>query len=148
MPESRIAATDRLRQEGRWDEACLFRDEAKKQLRADGVARTVAIDRAWEAMLEKYPPLPQEEPANVMTDYWSADRPIPPPNLVEDVFWVYGNLTKPVVEPKDAPGPGAWAMLHWATKNPNSFYQQMLPKAMAAASKEVDRSGPDTDGAL
>ena len=48
--------------------------------------------------------------------------------------------------PKDAPGPGAWAMLHWATKNPSSFYQQMLPKAMAAASKEVDRSGPDADG--
>jgi hypothetical protein len=44
-------------------------------------------------------------------------------------------------------GPGAWAMLHWATKNPNAFFQQMLPKAMAAASKEVDRSGPDADGA-
>ena len=38
-------------------------------------------------------------------------------------------------------------MLHWGRKNPNSFYQQMLPKAMAAASKEVDRSGPDADGA-
>ncbi len=30
MSESRISATDRLRQEGRQDEACFFRDDVKK----------------------------------------------------------------------------------------------------------------------
>ena len=53
MPESRIAATDRLRQEGRWDEACLFRDEVKKQLVRTGwpaqLPSTTRGRRCWRS---------------------------------------------------------------------------------------------------
>ena len=35
--ESKIAATDRLRQEGRWDEASRFRDTQRSKLKEAGI---------------------------------------------------------------------------------------------------------------
>jgi len=35
--ESRISATDRLRQEGRWDEASRFRDDQRMKLKEAGM---------------------------------------------------------------------------------------------------------------
>ena len=61
MTESKIGATDRLRKEGRWEEASLWRDNKRKQLRAEGHAKTKASDTSWQAMIEVFPPLPQEE---------------------------------------------------------------------------------------
>ena len=123
----------------------LLRDEVKKQLRADGVARTVAIDRAWEAMLDKYPPVPQEEPANVMTDHRTADRPIPVPNLIEDVFWV--------TAPDEAHGgtegrSRSRGLGHAALGDKES--ELVLPadatEGDGRSIQGVDRGGPDADG--
>ncbi len=36
MHESKIDATDRLRREGRWATASLYKDEANKRLRSEG----------------------------------------------------------------------------------------------------------------
>jgi hypothetical protein len=44
MTESKIVATDRLRKEGRWEEASLWRDNKRKQLRAEGKSKTDAND--------------------------------------------------------------------------------------------------------
>jgi hypothetical protein len=57
MKESKIHATERLRREGRWDEASAFRDNVRKRLRADGKPKSEANDLAWEAMIDKYQPL-------------------------------------------------------------------------------------------
>jgi hypothetical protein len=59
MTESKIGATDRLRKEGRWEEASLWRDEKRKQLRADGKHnRAESNAAAWDAMIEQFRPLP------------------------------------------------------------------------------------------
>ena len=42
MLESKCIATDRLRREGRWEEASLWRDQKRGQLRAEGQTRTEA----------------------------------------------------------------------------------------------------------
>ncbi len=53
MIESKIVVTDRLRHEGRWEEASLWRDEKRKQLRTDGQTRVesaigrVKTGRLW-----------------------------------------------------------------------------------------------------
>jgi len=59
--ESKIEATDRLRAEGLWGEASVYRDEQRRRLRAEGMPRREAAKKAWELMLEKYPPVSDEE---------------------------------------------------------------------------------------
>jgi hypothetical protein len=59
MTESKIVATDRLRKEGRWEAASLWRDEKRKQLRADGKHnRAESNAAAWDAMIMQFPLLP------------------------------------------------------------------------------------------
>jgi len=135
MSESRIAATDRLRREGRWDEASIYRDQVRKRLRGEGIDRTEAGDRAWQEMLEKYPPLPESDPSSDISEDLEAhiwpDPGWSPPNLARDILWVYQNLVRQNVRSADAPGAGAWALLRWARQYRNRFFEVMLPKAMA-----------------
>ena len=42
MQENKIEATDRLRQDGLWEEASLYRDAVKRCLRAEGKSRKEA----------------------------------------------------------------------------------------------------------
>ena len=50
MPESKIVLTERLRREGRWDEASEFKDKSVAKFRADGLKRGEAAEAAWAAM--------------------------------------------------------------------------------------------------
>ena len=61
MIESKIVATDRLRRESRWAEASVWRDEKRKQLRADGQTKADSNEASWDAMIEQFPPLPPSE---------------------------------------------------------------------------------------
>ena len=58
MTESKIVATDRLRKDGRWAEASIWRDQKRKQLRAEGQTRAESNEAAWDAMRKQFPPLP------------------------------------------------------------------------------------------
>ena len=58
--ESKIAATDRLRQEGRWDEASRFRDDQRLKLKEAGIKGSAAKEEAWRIMLDWYPPIQQD----------------------------------------------------------------------------------------
>ena len=60
MRESKIETTDRLRKDGLWAEASLYRDEAKACLRDEGLTRKEANEISWQAMLNKYPAVPPE----------------------------------------------------------------------------------------
>ncbi len=57
MNESRIALTERLRREGRWDAATKFKDDALRDFRAKGMKRDEASNAAWEAMEQEFPPI-------------------------------------------------------------------------------------------
>ena len=111
MSESKIVATDRLRQEGRWEKASLWRDEKRKQLREDEQTKAGSNDASWDAMLKQFPPLPQSdhgqngssstdglELVDVGPDDYESQ-----PDLVRDTFWVYENLARKGVEAGDAP---------------------------------------------
>ena len=67
--ESKIVATERLRKEGRWNEASLFKDEAIKRLRAEGRTKSEASEAAWDEMLAKFPPLPEQTVATRLPLY-------------------------------------------------------------------------------
>ncbi len=61
MNESKIELTERLRAERRWTEASNFRETARTDFRTKGMGRQEAVEAAWEAMAEAYPPLPVAE---------------------------------------------------------------------------------------
>ena len=143
MIESKIVATDRLRQEGRWAEAAQWRDEKRKQLRADGQIKAGSNEESWDAMLKQFPPLP---PSDHGQDGSSSTNGLElvdagpddyesQPDLVRDTLWVYENLVRKGVEAEDAPSLGAWSLLSWARQNKNRFFEQTLPKAMAIKEK-------------
>jgi len=54
--ESKIALTERLRREGRWDAASKFKDDALRDFRGKGMKRDEASEAAWEAMEQAFPP--------------------------------------------------------------------------------------------
>jgi len=64
MEESKIVTTERLRREGRWEEASAYRDQVRKELRSQGKPRKEAAERAWDTMMAKFPPLAPPEPAS------------------------------------------------------------------------------------
>jgi hypothetical protein len=71
MTESKIVATDRLRKEGRWEEASLWKDEKRKQLRTDGKHnRAESNAAAWDAMIEQFPPLPPSKKTSPTPIVW------------------------------------------------------------------------------
>ena len=153
--ESKINATDRLRREGRWDEASRFRDEVKQQLRAEGKSRQEANDAAWAAMLAKYQPLAPSDGTGEFDDVWIEDTDASHdeanrPNLVADIMWTYLHLAIRSTQPKDAPNPGAWSMLCWARRHVNRFFEQLFPKVLSASSQQtrnlhVQHARPDDD---
>ena len=60
IAESRIETTDRLRRQGKWEEASRFKDQAKQRHRDAGKSRQESNRLAWEAVQEKFPPVPPE----------------------------------------------------------------------------------------
>ena len=143
MIESKIDATDRLRHEGRWAEASVWRDEKRKQLRTDGQTKAGSNEESWDAMLKQFPRLPPSEyapAAGSSTDGLELVETSPgdhdgPTDLVRDALWVYENLARKGVEAKDAPSLGAWSLLGWARRSQDRFFEQTLPKVMVIEEK-------------
>ncbi|MCP4478779.1 MAG: hypothetical protein GY818_11875 [Planctomycetaceae bacterium] len=132
--ESKIQATDRLRREGLWDQASLFRDEQRDKLRQEGVNRKDANQQAWELMLEEYPP------KEIDDGYLEEEKFVIPVqkdvDWVQDVFWVYENIGN---SSPDLPSSyGALAFLKWAKKYPERFFETVLPKAMSMMEKRTE----------
>jgi hypothetical protein len=168
MTESKIELTERLRREGRWAEASKFKDTALKEFRSKGMKRAEAAEEAWQAMANAFPPQPVAEcPADSGT---KAPGPTPsgapaatanltpaeelidvdallervgdrqPPDLVRDTLWVYQHLANRNAKPESAPSLGAWNLLQWARRYKNRFFEQVLPKAMAAKPPEDEEN--------
>ena len=161
MKESKYDLTVRLRKEGRWAEASLFKDNEIRRLRAEGVViRSECNDKAWELMEEKYPPLPVAEVESEVTQAIAVD-PNPWTDLPsdadfnEEVRWVHQQYALIVEETprgrvihwdratKPPPSHGARSLALWAADNRNNrtaFYKDVLPKAMSAASNSGDEA--------
>ena len=102
MTESKSVATDRLRQEGRWKEASLWRDEKRRQLRAEGHPKVYANEASWEAMIEQFPPSPDPDQVGSSVDAElfeiDLDNYDSQPDLVRDTLWAYESLCQKRVE--------------------------------------------------
>lgn len=148
MHESKSELTDRLRREGRWTEASRYRDKVRNELKVQGVKRSEASERAWEAMADEYPPLEGSAGCAAGTSFGIPKVPDGPEaqeelrwlieatseddiDLGRDIRWVYEHLWDEGVTPAAAPGGGAWALLKWARANPNDFFRQVLPKGLS-----------------
>ena len=85
MTESKIELTERLRREGRDEEARQYREKVRTQLRAEGTTRREAMQRAWQATRLAFPLLPPAEST-------LAAPPVEPAavdgNAVADEDWV------------------------------------------------------------
>lgn len=135
--ESKIEATERLRREGRWDKASQFRDEQRIRLKEQGFSSTDAKEKAWELMLEAFPPKPLATPESPLSpDVAVQAESQGTGDWVRDVFWVYENIENK--NPGVAPGHGAVAMLTWARQNPARFFDSLLPKAMVMIEKRTE----------
>jgi len=146
--ESKSSATDRLRHEGRWEEASEFKDTLIVNLRDYGMKGTDAREAAWEVMIEKYPPILAVEVSES-----SSDEQLPDigddalerfsntsHNLTRDILWVYESLEDKRIQIEDAPSLGAWSLLRWARDYRNRFFEQLLPKALASKKDEIGAS--------
>ena len=119
MNETKIELTERLRAEGRWAEASNFKETARADFRAKGMGRQEAVEAAWEAMAEAYPPLPVAAvPADPGAPEAAATdaSPIPWPDLPtvgdfgDEVKWVHSQYIRIIEETprgrRDSLGPG------------------------------------------
>ena len=59
-------------------------------------------------------------------------------DLIRDILWAYRGLDWRNARVQDAPSAGAWSLLKWAREYRNRFFEQMLPKALAAKEREKD----------
>ena len=128
MLESKCVATDRLRREGRWEEASLWRDQKRGELRAEGQTKAKSNEQAWDAMIDKFPPLPPSEVQSRGGGHAVELLDIDPDaydgqsGCAGDIAWVYQNLSVKSATPHQAPSSGAWALLQWARRNTDKFF--------------------------
>lgn len=85
MNESKIGLTERLRREGRWAEASRFKDEIVRKLRAEGMKRAEASEKAWQEMAETYPALAPVEPT---PESAAAESQRPIDTVDEATLWI------------------------------------------------------------
>lgn len=156
MAESKIAATERLRREGRWEEASAYREAERERFKAEG-HKGAASEMAWTSMLERFTPLPVEElpsrPVGEAVEKMSdedldallAKSGDGKPDFHADVMFAYWNLENYRAKPADAPSMGAWSVLQFARGNRNRFFEQVLPKALAKTHDEQEDDAPLDD---
>jgi hypothetical protein len=142
VTESKIELTERLRLDGRWQEASRFKDTVLRECRAKGMKKAEASDAAWTAMAEAFPPLDTvDETVPFVTpgdrrgpdgdDLLDLDDLVArqPHDFPRDVARVYEHMADRKASPETAPGAGAWSLLLWARRNRNRFFENVLPKA-------------------
>lgn len=146
--ESKIEATHRLRQEGRWEAASLYRDEVRKRHRSDGMKRSEANEAAWESMLNEYPPIVDEPVEDVAVNddaaamaELAARSKGQEVDVNRDVKWAYDEMVDMHATPLDAPSIGAWNMLRWARNDPNRFYGNFVYEAFSREKAERELAG-------
>ena len=86
MSETRIMLTDRLRREGREEEAVRYRNQVREQLKAEGKKRKEAMEGAWEATRLAFTPLPSSEKSTLTAP--TVDSTFDVDDVVADENWV------------------------------------------------------------
>lgn len=163
MPnESKVVATNRLKAEGRWADASLYRDERRVYWRSVD-RRADAAEWSWREMVAEFPPLPKTETeseakpkaatpgtATDPLDITDAD-----PALIRrlmdveidwdrDVLWCYRVYAAPAsaIRLEDAPSLAAWGTLRTARAEPQRFLTLAASVIGKTAKTPTDRETP------
>ena len=173
MLESKIAATQRLRREGRWEDACLWRDQARQRLRSEGKTRREASEESWTLMTQRFDPLSDgqidwHEAAELQAQ---ARFPIEHALVddaseaaMKDVWWAYCTLQAFYSRLKKndasganflfqsmtstAPTPAAERLVSLAATTPSEFLDQVVTKFESATQRLERDDSVDKDFAL
>lgn len=129
MNESKIDLTNRLKKEGRWEEASLWKDKKIRKLRGASKKRPEAQALAWGEMAREFPPIeiPREEDVHLPSGSLK--------NFLEDATWAHkSQLEDPDVGP--APSDRALGLLAWLQENEWSHDPEMAEDRAVIALKE------------
>lgn len=150
--ESKIVATRRLQQEGRWEEASAYKDAQIAELRASGLKRAEAQAEAWKRMTDQFPPLektssqPEDSEAVAEASIGPTVEALlagvesdVPPDLSRDVSWVFQVLDQPDIDSESVPSRSALSLLIWARENKNRFFEVLLPKVATSFDNGLDQ---------
>jgi hypothetical protein len=166
MPtESKVVATARLRAEGRWADASLYRDERRVYWRSVD-QRANAAEWSWREMVAEFPPLPKpESEAKPKAGTTTTTRDPDPLDITDadpalirrlmdvdidwdrDVMWCYRVYAAPAsaIRLEDAPSLAAWGTLRTARAEPQRFLTMaasVIAKTVKAATTERETPAP------
>lgn len=103
--ESRVTMLNRLKAEGRWEEASLFKDRVISELRMEGMRKIEAGETAWREVARMFPPLLEEEgdgegTSDATFGLLPRGWPVLPETAawVEELEWAYQNGFFVIVE--------------------------------------------------
>ena len=156
--ESKADATSRLRREGRWEEASLYRERQRLQLREQGMSRKEAKEAAWTGMMTEFPPLPLDAtPAARCSSDESVDEAVIKQiaSRSEDtneemsavIRWVYDYIDRDEQQAaKSAPSTGAYSLWLWARVSRRAFYEKILVQAIKAKTNDIKVTPMDDGG--
>jgi hypothetical protein len=153
--ESKIQLCERLRAENRWPEASLWKDAKVKELRAAGMPKAEAGEKAWEQMALEFPPVtdtnqPTTEAPDTTAGKGPPWRDLPDSSDInEDRLWAYN--WAPLCIDRTAtgtnkinwhlasrpPSKGALMQMQAAASSPNTFID--------AVNKGAKQEGPEDD---
>jgi hypothetical protein len=137
--ESRIEFQKRLEAEGRWKAAKIWMDNWRRDKAANsaGMSSRGLRELVWDEAEKVFPPIPV---ADQMAETWIPDDYVKKghPDPLRDLLWVYEYFAVKSITAADAPNTGAWAMLCWARKNRDKFFDHLMSKGCTnTAQKKV-----------
>lgn len=129
--ESKIVLSNRLRKEGRWEEATLFKDEVMEELHQEKIWGHEARRISWAEVARRFPPLKEEK-----------QKPQPDGQVSDSSFGILPKEWVPLPETAD------WQEeLDWAYQN-GFFVIAKKPAGGVSYIWERARSRPPSQGAL
>jgi hypothetical protein len=145
--ESRIEFQKRLEVEGRWRAAKIWMDNWRRDKSSTpGVSAREIRELVWDEAEKVFPPLPV---ADQMAETWIDKEHLKKghPDPLRDLLWVYEVFAVQDISANDAPNTGAWAMLCWARKNRDKFFDHLMSKGCTnTAQKKVKEVAEKRNG--
>lgn len=126
--ESRMEFQHRLEREGRWKAVRIWMDNWRRdKSTTPGMSKQQIREMVWDEAEKVFPPIPVEDQ---MAETWIPEGHVKKghPDPLRDLLWCYEFFAVKDVKAADAPNTGAWAMLMWARKNREKFFDHLMTK--------------------
>lgn len=142
--ESRMEFQHRLEREGRWSAVRIWMDNWRREQASSTKMSSREIKEAvWDEAEKNFPPIALEDQ---MASTWIPDEQVKRGGAdpLRDLLWVYEVFAIKSITPEDAPNSGAWAMLCWARRNREKFFDHLLSKGCSHTAQKKVREVAET----